>query len=467
MTRIPKRDLLSGLLLLGVTTLAIMGQWGLGGDWVTPAKAGVTLALIAELCTRVKRTRLAFVGLALILTVMLTFTDADWGKTVGAGLSTAAFIAAFFTAITVLKSVAQGDASIQKAGAVLAAQKPGRRYLALTIGGQAFSLLLNYGALQLLGTLAVASARSEPDPEIRAIRTRRMLLAIDRALLSTLPWSPLSFAMAISTSLVVGATWSNVALPALVSGGILAATGWALDTILKPKLSGGRRAAPPTAPGGWESMLPLAILLAVLLIGVAALQTVSGVRVIGVVMVLVPLMAVGWLLIQNAGHRPVQATMDKLGRYLFGEIQDFSAEMMLLMMAGYIGTVGGHVLGPALVSLGLDLGGVPPVLLLASLVWIVPVLGQLGMNPILAVSLIAPLLPSAAAMGVAPAAVVLALTAGWTLCGATSPLAATVLLVGHFAQVSAWRVGLRWNGLYAIVCAVLLSIWVAAYAVWV
>ncbi|MEC3862602.1 hypothetical protein VK792_15025 [Mesobacterium sp. TK19101] len=467
MTTTPKRDLLSGLLLLILTGLAIMGQWGLGGDWVTYAKAGVTLALIVELCTWVKRTRLAFVGLALILTGMLLFTDADWGKTVVAGLSTAAFIAAFFTAITVLKSVAQGDASIQKAGAVLAAQKPGRRYLALTVGGQAFSLLLNYGSLQLLGTLAVASAKTEQDPEIRAIRTRRMLLAIDRALLSTLPWSPLSFAMAISTSLIVGATWSNVALPALVSGVILAATGWALDSILKPKLSGGRRAAPQTAPGGWEAMLPLGILLAVLLVGVVVLQTISGVRVIGVVMVLVPMMAVGWLLIQNAGHRPVQATAEKLGRYIFGEIQDFSGEMMLLMMAGYIGTVGGHVLGPALLSLGLDLGSVPPVLLLVSMVWVVPLLGQLGMNPILAVSLIAPLLPSAAAMGVPPAAVVLALTAGWTLCGATSPVAATVLLVGHFAEVSAWRVGLRWNGLYAIVCAVLLSIWVAAYALWV
>ncbi|HXK58060.1 MAG TPA: hypothetical protein PLZ16_15590, partial [Gammaproteobacteria bacterium] len=90
--------------------------------------------------------------------------------------------------------------------------------------------------------------------------------------------------------------------------------------------------------------------------------------------------------------------------------------------------------------------------------------GQVGMNPILAVSLVAPLLPDAAGLGIAPTALVVAITAGWTLSGISSPYTATTLLIGHFAGISATRVGLRWNGFYTLTCGTLLSAWVVFYA---
>lgn len=82
------------------------------------------------------------------------------------------------------------------------------------------------------------------------------------------------------------------------------------------------------------------------------------------------------------------------------------------------------------------------------------------MNPILAVSLMAPLLPSAAALGVPPSALIVAITAGWALSGITSPYTATTLLVGSFGHVSARRVGLIWNGIYVAVTVAALSAWV-------
>jgi amino acid permease len=38
------------------------------------------------------------------------------------------------------------------------------------------------------------------------------------------------------------------------------------------------------------------------------------------------------------------------------------------------------------------------------------------------------------------------------------------MLVGNFAGISSSYVGQRWNGLFTIVCAVVLSIWVVSYA---
>ncbi|MFP4538739.1 MAG: hypothetical protein ACLFPA_10615, partial [Dichotomicrobium sp.] len=87
--------------------------------------------------------------------------------------------------------------------------------------------------------------------------------------------------------------------------------------------------------------------------------------------------------------------------------------------------------------------------------------GLMGMNPILSVSLMAPLLPPAEAMGITPAAIIVAITSGWALSGASSPYTATTLLSGTIAEVSAWRIGLAWNGAYTLICGVLLSVWVA------
>jgi hypothetical protein len=67
-------------------------------------------------------------------------------------------------------------------------------------------------------------------------------------------------------------------------------------------------------------------------------------------------------------------------------------------------------------------------------------------------------------METTPSALVLAITAGWALGGASSPYTATTLLIGLFAKVSAWRVGLKWNGLYTVVAGTALSLWVLLYA---
>lgn len=81
-----------------------------------------------------------------------------------------------------------------------------------------------------------------------------------------------------------------------------------------------------------------------------------------------------------------------------------------------------------------------------ALVWVIPLTGQLGMNPILSVSLMIPLLPTPAAMGVSPTTVVTAITGGKrALSGVTSPFTASVLLAGSLGQgaPAAGRAGLE------------------------
>ncbi|MCB1341985.1 MAG: hypothetical protein KDK24_13160 [Pseudooceanicola sp.] len=446
-----------GPALVILTGVVILHEWG--AEWATPVAAALTVLVTALLGIGAKGSRLAFILVAVGLTVALALTHADWFVTVQKGLATAAFIAAFFTALSTLRSAAQSSPAIRATGNYLATQPPGRRYLALTAGGMAFALLLNYGAIALLGTLATASAKGEPDPEIRRIRTRRMLLAIQRGFIATLPWSPMSFAVAISTSMVPGTEWAALVLPGLVTSALLAGLGWALDTALKP-----RRSGPPSRfvpDGDWHRLLPLALLLALLVGLVTALHLGTGIRVVGVVMPVVPLIAFTWVAIQT---RKPSGWARHTRRYVMEELPGYRTELVLLMMAGFIGTVGSALLVPLVAASGMDLSGVPGWLVLAALVWILPAAGQIGMNPILAVTLLAPLVPDAAVLGVSPLAVVVALTAGWTLSGITSPFTATTLLIGSFGGVSAFEVGTRWNGVYFLLSLGLMTTWVIVFA---
>ncbi|MWD28635.1 hypothetical protein E0K89_014205 [Aquicoccus sp. SCR17] len=449
-----------GPLLALLTFLVILDEWGLG--LVAPVLRCLAVGTLILLTPRVRLSRQLFVVVGAGLTAWLALTDPDWTDTVLRGIDTAAFIAGFYVALSTLREAAAESPSIQKGGAFLAGQPPPKRYLAMTLGGHLFALVLNYGAIVLLGSLAAASVQHDTDERIRDIRRRRMLLAIQRGFVSSLAWSPLAFSMAISTSLVEGASWGASALPGLVSGLTMMGIGWALDTIFKPRVSNPPPQRDPE--GSWLLLSPLLVLMAILGTGVFVLHAATEVRIVGIVALLVPLVAVCWAAIQSRGAPAGEARLGaRLTAFLRG-LSEAEGQIVLLMMAGYIGTVGAPLLVPLVKSAGLHPEALPVWVVLVALVWVIPLCGQLGMNPILAVTLLAPLIPTPDQMGIAPAAVVIAITAGWTIAGATSPFTATTLLIGDFGRVEAHQVGWRWNGLFALVCGLVMSLWVVAYA---
>ena len=453
-------DALTGGALAATTVLAALAEWTGAPAFRTGAEIAVLLAL-ALLWPALGWGRRIYVAIGAGLAVA-TLVLVPQGRAAAAeALDRAAFIAAFFTALATLRHASGGSSDIARAGRFLAEQPPGRRYGALTLGGQLFGILLNYGALTLLGGLAEASARAEPDAEIRGHRLRRMLLAVQRGFVSTLPWSPFAFAVAISLTVVPGASWTAAVGPCLLSGALLAGLGWLLDTVFKPRLS---RPRPPRGPveGSWALIWPLAVLLAILVAGVGGLHLASGVRAVGVAMVVVPLTSLIWVARQESWTGARVAT--RAGAYVREELPGYRAELALLIMAGGIGALGAGLAREGVAALGLDFAAVPGAAVLIGLVWLIPLTGQAGMNPILTVSLIAPLLPAPAAMGVTPTAVILALTAGWALSGASSPFTATTLMIGRMGGVSAWHVGLVWNGLYTLTAGLLLSLWVWVWA---
>ena len=438
------------------------------GEWVDSELLGILIAvatasLMLLLVPTVRPSRLAFIVVGGALTLASVLFDPEWQTMLLRGFAIGAFVAAFFAALSTLRAAADSSPGIRRCGRFLAQQPPGRRYAALTVGGQLFALLLNYGSIALLGSLAATSAREEPNPEIRAIRIRRMLLAIQRAFISTLPWSPLSFAIAITTTLLPGTSWGHALLPCFITGLLLAGIGYGMDTMLKPRLSG-PRPVPKKPEGSWKSLGPLVLLLLVMFVLAGGLHILAGVRIVGAVIMIVPVVSFLWVMMQARARRPFATALSRSASFVAVDLPSYRNEMTLLMMAAYIGTVGAHLLSPMVASSGIDLAAVPTPVILVLLVWLIPVAGQFGMNPLLAVSLFGPLLPAASVLGVSQTAVLVAITGGWALSGASSPFTATTLLVGSLSGTSAVHVGVRWNGVYSILCAAVLSVWVLAYA---
>ena len=244
---------LAGILPALVMLCVICGEYGGGAP--AALLAGIfALAAVAAFSIGARASRLAFVVIGLALVIWAALTHDDWRAGVTAAIGSGCLIVALFTALSAIRSAAVTSAEIVETGRFLARQPPGRRYLALTIGGHLFGLILLYGSIALLGSLATESSRREPDPEIRRIRTRRMLIAIQRGFAATLCWSPLGFSMVLSTSLVAGARWNDVVLPCLVSAGLLLLGGWALSGVTSPftasvLLAGALGQVPPRQAG--------------------------------------------------------------------------------------------------------------------------------------------------------------------------------------------------------------------------
>ncbi|MFT6318566.1 MAG: hypothetical protein ACJAWG_003223 [Candidatus Azotimanducaceae bacterium] len=449
---------LAGFLPAGVVLLMVLFEYT--GNSVFALVASVlAMIAVAIFSFGVRASRVVFVLIAIALVLWAALTNSGWMAATALAAQRGAMVMALFTALTAIRNAAISAPAIVECGRFLARQRSGLRYTALTVGGHLFGLILLYGSISLLGSLATESVAHEPDPEIRKQRTRRMMIAIQRGFASTLCWSPLGFSMIISVSVVPGASWSAVALPGLVSALMMLIIGWGLDALYKPQVKPNTR---PLETERWVTQLrPLLVLLGLVLVGVALLHSVAGVEVIGAVMSLVPLIAILWIAMQQPPVGLTRSVNVRQRAVLFvtRELPSYRGEIVLLSMAGFIGSLGAFLLVPLVQAQGLDLTTIPPWIIVAAMVWIIPVTGQLGMNPILAVSLLVPILPSPEVMGIPPTAMVVAITGGWALSGATSPFTASVMLAASLGGVSPLRAGLGWNGVYILAAGAALTLW--------
>lgn len=366
---------------------------------------------------------------------------------------------AFFLALSVLRDAAERSPLVRRCGRHLVAQPPGRRYAALTAGGHVYSIILSYGAIDLFGVMVARAntlASAGGSSAVRAIRLRRMMLAVYRGFAAMNCWSPLNIMTAVVSSAVPAARFGLLIPLAFGFALMLLATGWAVDRASAARLVTRGGARPQTAERWSIHLRIVALVLSVFAAAELAGYLLDTRLVTGVTLV-VPAVGIGWMVLQARRYGWVASFGTLPGRLavFLRRIPAFRGEATVLGCGGFL--AGG--LSAALPQLGAsDLladASVPPLLVLFAIPVLVLATGQIGLNPIVLIGALGALIPDPAALGIAPSALAFACMLGWGLGAGATPISASSITTARWAGVSPWTVATVWNAPYTLIGLVL------------
>ena len=418
--------------------------------------------LLAEFRNQRRYAQLLFLGMLAIGMVGIAASPHPLALFLDAWRRGASY-AAFFLALTTLRDAAETSPLVRRCGRHLVAQPPGRRYAALTAGGHIFGIILSYGAIELLAAMVARAndADSTTAAPARALRARRMLMAIYRGFCVMNCWSPLNIMTAVVSTAVPAAPMQRLLPIAFVVAVGMAALGW-----LEDRLSAARRATrgtPPNLPSRstepWSIHLGIIALVASVMLLAEGVSHGANITLVTAVTLVVPLVGIGWIVIQ-ARHGPARWILPLLARRLHRfrlRIPAFRAEATVLAASGFMA----FALAGALPSAGLAplLAWLPPLAVPLLVPVVLIATGQLGLNPVAVVALLGAAIPNPGALGVPPAVLAFAFMLSWGLGVGMTPMSASAITTARWAGVAPWTVSTVWNA--AFTASALLLAWAA------
>ncbi|MCP1319440.1 hypothetical protein [Halomonas sp. 707B3] len=453
----PARLRVSCLLLVTLATLIHL----VGGSVAWQA-AGVGVLLLYLMTLKGQLTRMAkgLLCAAGVLTLLALWRSPTPGQLLFEASGRFAFFATFVVALSMLRLPAYRSRLVRRCGQSMLLQPPSRRYPILSLGSALFGIILNIGVLNLFAamieksnTLSAAQGRAW----VREARQRRMMLALLRGFSLAPLISPMGIGVAVVLSSLPQVTWPQLAPYILGAAALIFMAGWAVDYFTGPHPPANKTYVTP-------SLRPLAQ-FSVLLIGIVALvfsiAWLLDLRLPIAALLGAPTGALLWLAWQRRrlGYGGLPAAITAVHRQLPWLLSPSANEIVVLGAAGYlghvcVGLVDTQQLAPLLAVLD-PLGTLNAVLAMLMVVG----LAQIGVNPIVTVTLLVGLLPTLGIDGLTPELIGASLMVGWALALMSSPMTASMLILSRFTGVPATRIGYRWNGRFLIAAIPLLALW--------
>ena len=453
----PARLRVSCLLLVTLATLIHL----VGGSVAWQA-AGIVALLLYLVTLKGQLTRMAkgLLCAAGVLTLLALWRSPTPGQLLFEASGRFAFFATFVVALSMLRLPAYRSRLVRRCGQSMLLQPPSRRYPILSLGSALFGIILNIGVLNLFAamieksnTLSAAQGRAW----VREARQRRMMLALLRGFSLAPLISPMGIGVAVVLSSLPQVTWPQLAPYILGAAALIFMAGWAVDYFTGPHPPANKTYVTP-------SLRPLAQ-FSVLLIGIVALvfsiAWLLELRLPIAALLGAPTGALLWLAWQRRrlGYGGLPAAITAVHRQLPWLLSPSANEIVVLGAAGYlghvcVGLVDTQQLAPLLAVLD-PLGTLNAVLAMLMVVG----LAQIGVNPIVTVTLLVGLLPTLGIEGLTPELIGASLMVGWALALMSSPMTASMLILSRFTGVPATRIGYRWNGRFLVAAIPLLALW--------
>ncbi|MDF3072522.1 MAG: hypothetical protein K0S54_189 [Alphaproteobacteria bacterium] len=413
-----------------------------------------------------------FTGAALVLSLLVLVVKPEPWPIVAKAILLAAYFSTFLLALNMLRDAARTSAAVRRCGNYVIAQPPGRRYAALTAAAHLFAIILNYGVVNLLGTMVKRSntlASAGGDMRRYKIREQRMMLAVMRGQCTMVGWSPLSILIALTLALIPGLTWGALAPAGATFSLLFLALGWVMDRAQWRTPQGVSVQMPVARHGFAESVLPmLAVLLGIMVLVVGASKALN-LTTVDSIMLMMPVFAMLWIGVQfrHLGPRLMPAMVSRrVARWPMGEFASSRSETLILSNAAYIGSVLAALVPEDAIENLIVRFDLPWLGLAIALAFIIAAVGQLGVNSLVMLTLIGSSLHHMPADGLPSVLLATALLGGSALSIASSPYGTPVVLVGGLTGETPEKIGRVWNGPFTVAAFGVLCLYLAALDWW-
>jgi hypothetical protein len=412
----------------------------------------------------------AAIGLSLAILIL---RDNPW-PIIGRAVLLASFFSTFLLALNILRDAAKTSTAVRRCGNYVIAQPPSRRYAALTFAAHLFAVILNYGVVNLLGTMVKRSNTMEAaggDLRRFKIREKRMMLAVLRGQCTMVGWSPLSILIAICLALIPGLTWIEVAPVGAVYSFLFLALGWVMDRMeWRPRAATGVVVAPQPRAGSFaQAVLPMAAILMCIIGMVIGANLLLGIPMVSAIMLMLPIFALGWIAVQfrHLGPQRMSAMlMRRVRRIPMREFAGSRSETLILSSAAYIGAALSAVVPEQAVAGLMGQLHLPWLAVAIVLAIAVLVAGQIGVNSLVMLTLIGGALHDMSGAGLPSVLLAIALLGGASLSIGSSPYGTPVVLIAGLTGETPERVGRAWNGRFTIAATVVLCLYLGLLSLW-
>lgn len=327
--------------------------------------------------------------------------------------------------------------------------------------GRYYSLVSGMAAIVgALISIAAVPLTFEISRESRLGVNRRLLgTALARGFVTCMIWAPTSATIALVVS-VTSAEWVSFAPCAIVCALVAEGVG-ILMTVFSHKVGGKAPAmndgasASKDASGSIDKakVVEIAVFSVLLIVFIALVSQLFGLSAIIVVAMASLVWPFVWMLVIrrfSLYRRELKnAYFEKKLPGAKNQIVLFAGAGMLAQSIGYSGI--GDVIAQALVLTT----GQSVLLLTTAIVIIVLLTCAAGIHPIVATAVIGGAIDPALC-GISAAYLALVLSMSWALGNTICPASANVIAVADMVQASPVEASLKWNGLYAVITAILL-----------
>ncbi|MBV1904378.1 MAG: hypothetical protein KUG58_12165 [Marinosulfonomonas sp.] len=439
-----------GALLITLMTFQGLSGW-FGLEWVQMPSVGILLAVIIYTLIKGNKTARVFILIAAFCGILAVALLDSPMPTIWDGLKRALFFQAFLTALFTLQEAALRSKMLHNIGHFLINQPVRRRSFLLVIGTNVMALMMNIGALVMIGSIAKASeATGQTNVKSDSLEKKQLPLAALRGFPPSSVWSPLALPpvflatfypdVELSTVMLYGVCVSLLLL--LLSFLVISVEVWIAAR--SQQISEPLHMAPTRFPT--QSVSTLAGTLVMIFGSIVFFSSLLDISVAISVILIIPATSVIWLLLM-CRFNIKKFVQDPVRNMVCFRLPQTVSETSVIVSAAFMGPILLQILPVEILADYIITNSIAPALFAAVVFFGMIGMAMVGVNSVLSTTIALAVAGDPLAFGLEPIALILVILTAWALASQLTPFSTTAIMVSKMFDVAPAKLVFQWNGL--------------------